>query len=162
MEWMLMPYRKLYALIAGRSSRKEFWMFFLLNVIVYFVFIAIILSLAGGAASMMNVNSMQTAMLGAGFGLAAILIIPLYIWALLTSVAAIAVVIRRFHDLNLSGWLYLAYIVAMFLVAAVTQSLGLYAVLSLALLGLMAVPGTKGPNKYGDDPTNPTSAAVFA
>src|SRR5690349_2625181 len=60
-EWMLMPYRKLYALIAGRSSRKEFWMFFLLNVIVYFVFIVVLLGLAGGAASMMDVNSMQAA-----------------------------------------------------------------------------------------------------
>ena len=90
MEWMLMPYRKLYALIAGRSSRKEFWMFLLLNAIVYLAFSVVLSGLAGGAASMMDVNSMQAAMLGAGVGFAAILIIPLYIWALLTSVAAVA------------------------------------------------------------------------
>ena len=41
MEWMLMPYRRLYALIAGRASRQEFWMFILLNVIVVVAFLAL-------------------------------------------------------------------------------------------------------------------------
>ena len=45
MEWMLMPYRRLYALIAGRASRQEFWMFVLFNVIVAVVFLALFMTL---------------------------------------------------------------------------------------------------------------------
>ena len=41
MEWMLMPYRKLYRLIEGRSSRQEYWMFTFFNVLVLLVVLAI-------------------------------------------------------------------------------------------------------------------------
>jgi|MedtruStandDraft_1076414.scaffolds.fasta_scaffold56381_2 uncharacterized membrane protein YhaH (DUF805 family) len=163
MEWMLMPYRKLYALIAGRSSRKEFWMFVLLNVIVFIAFILLIAMLAGTASlSMTDPTSLQSAMLGAGFGFMAVLILPMYLWLILTGIAGHAVAIRRFHDLNLSGWLYLAFLIAWIVLFIATQSMAVYWIVLLAFLGLMAVPGTKGPNKYGDDSTNPTSAAVFA
>jgi len=158
MEWMLMPYRKLYRLIEGRSSRQEFWMFVLLNVIVAVVFIALFATLIGGAAfagSSGNLNDIGAAMAGVGMMTMVLLLVPMYVWAILTGVASFAVTIRRFHDLNLSGWVYLP-----FLILGAVPLLGF--LVWIALIVVMCLKGTSGPNKYGEDPTNPTSAAVFA
>lgn len=155
MEWMLMPYRKLYALIAGRSSRQEFWMFVLFNVIVAAAFIGLFVALIGGAVLAGDINNMGAAIAGAGFGAMLLLLIPLYLWAILTGVASFAVTIRRFHDLNLSGWVYLPFLV-----------LGAVPLVNflvwIVLIVMMCLKGTAGPNKYGDDPTMPASAEVFA
>lgn len=158
MEWMLMPYRKLYRLIEGRSSRQEFWMFVLLNVIVAVIFIGLFATLIGGAAfagSSGNLNDLGAAFAGVGVVTMIVLLVPMYIWALLTGVASFAVTIRRFHDLNLSGWVYLP-----FLILSAVPLLGF--LVWIALIVVMCLKGTSGPNKYGEDPTNPTSAAVFA
>jgi uncharacterized membrane protein YhaH (DUF805 family) len=32
---------------------------------------------------------------------------------------------------------------------------------SIANLVIMALPGTKGPNRFGDDPLDPVNASVF-
>jgi uncharacterized membrane protein YhaH (DUF805 family) len=155
MEWMLMPYRRLYALIAGRASRQEFWMFVLFNAIVVVVIIGLFTSLLGASVFAGNMNDIGGAMAGAGVVTMFLLLIPIYIWALLTGVASFAVTIRRFHDLNLSGWVYLPFLV-----------LGLVPLLNflvwIALIVVMCLKGTSGPNKYGDDPTQPVEAAVFA
>lgn len=155
MEWMLMPYRRLYALIAGRASRQEFWMFALLNVIVLAVFIALLFVIIGTTASLGNMNDIGAAMAGAGFVTAMLLIVPFYIWALLTAVASFGVTIRRFHDLNLSGWVYLPFLV-----------LGLVPLLNflvwIAFIVVMCLKGTTGPNKYGNDPADASDTAVFA
>lgn len=154
-EWMLMPYRKLYALIAGRASRQEFWMFALFNVVVIAVFLTLFLVLIGGAALAGNFSEVGTAMAGAGMVTMLLLLIPFYIWAVLTALASFAVTIRRFHDLNLSGWVYLPFF-----------ALGMIPIVNflvwIALIVMMCLKGTAGPNKYGDDPTEPASAAVFA
>ncbi|MFA7603124.1 MAG: DUF805 domain-containing protein [Novosphingobium sp.] len=155
MEWMLLPYRRLYALIAGRASRQEFWMFVLFNVIVIAIFAALFLTLVGSAALAGNYSQIGAAMAGAGLVTMVLLIVPLYLWAILTAVASFAVTIRRFHDLNLSGWVYLPFVV-----------LGMIPVLNflvwIVLIVMMCLQGTKGPNKYGDDPTAPAGADVFA
>ena len=69
MEWMLMPFRR-YADFSGRSRRKEFWMFQLLNLIVGAVLYALILgggglamftgavALEGGAATAAQLEAM--------------------------------------------------------------------------------------------------------
>lgn len=158
MEWMLMPYRKLYRLIEGRSSRQEFWMFVLLNVIVAAVFIGLFVAMIGGAAlagSGGNLNDFGTAMAGVGMMTMIVLLVPMYVWAILTGVASFAVTIRRFHDLNLSGWVYLP-----FLILGAVPLLGF--LVWIALIVVMCLKGTSGPNKYGEDPTQPMSAAVFA
>ena len=155
MEWMLMPYRRLYALIAGRASRQEFWMFVLLNVIVVVAFLALFMALIGASAFAGNMNDLGGAIAGAGIVTVVLLLIPMYAWALLTAVASFAVTIRRFHDLNLSGWVYLPFLV-----------LGIVPLLNflvwIVLIVLMCLKGTAGPNKYGDDPTQPVETAVFA
>lgn len=163
MEWMLMPYRKLYRLIEGRASRREFWMFTLLVVLVYIALFAAMLLFAGGAsAALTDPTNLGAMMAGAGVAMV-LLIIPVYAWLLLTGVAAFAVTIRRLHDLNLTGWVYLLY--PLLLIAAAYISPWLALVVVVGWIVAMAWPGTKGPNRYGGDPTDPNAEAgheVFA
>lgn len=155
MEWMLMPYRRLYALVEGRATRQEFWMFVLFNVIVVAVFVTLFIVLVGSAVLAGNYSQIGTAMAGAGMVTMVLLMIPLYIWAVLTGIASFAVTIRRFHDLNLSGWVYLPFLI-----------LGMIPIVNflvwIVLIVMMCLQGTKGPNKYGDDPTDMSGAAVFS
>jgi len=53
--------------------------------------------------------------------------------------------IRRFHDLNQTGWLFLLFVVV--------GQIPVIGILSgLANLIWFIMPGTNGPNKYGPDP----------
>ena len=78
MNWYLEVLKK-YAVFSGRARRKEFWMFFLFNLIITFV-LGFIEVLVGGPG-----------IVGTLYGLA--LLIP-----------SIAVSVRRLHDINHSGW----------------------------------------------------------
>lgn len=171
MEWMLMPYRKLYRLIEGRSSRREYWMFTLFVVLVAIAMVALLMSVAGGIGSLMGGSGDPSALAGGGLGAlmgglgvgAILFFVVFYAWALLTGVASFAVTVRRLHDLNFSGWfIVLFYIV---LVVCALISMWLYWAATIGSIVVMCLPGTKGPNKYGADPTDPTagaSAEVFA
>ena len=108
-----------YANFNGRASRSEYWYFVLAYLIVYVIFFAL-------ASAVPVLGLLGIAFLG--------LIIP-----------AIAVGVRRLHDLDKSGWWYL---------------LGLVPLLGLILLYWFCLPGTPGPNQYGEDPLQPT-ADVF-
>ena len=151
MEWMLMPLRR-YAEFSGRSRRKEYWMFslFLFGVMIVLGGLMV----AGGLPSMMEAQRMGASATPPGpiFWLGAAL---LGVFALAIIVPSIAVVIRRFHDRNLSGWWYLGIIVL-----GMIPVVGFLA--SIAGLVIMCLPGTPGPNRFGPDPLDPTSAEVFA
>jgi uncharacterized membrane protein YhaH (DUF805 family) len=154
MEYMLMPYRRLYRLIEGRASRREFWMFTLFVWIVAVVMIALLIGVAGASALSVG-NGFNPAgygglLAGAGLGMMAFMLI-FYVWALLTGVASISVTIRRIHDLNYSGWfLVLYYVVA--IVAAIISK-WLYLLVLIGGIVVMCLPGTKGANSYGRDST---------
>ncbi len=154
LEWMIMPLKR-YADFKGRSRRKEYWSFTLLVVIVYVVLMA--LMLAGGfpMAAMTN-PEMAAGSMGEGPGVLFWLgagLLGLFVLAII--IPAIAVVVRRLHDRDMSGWWYLGAIVA-----SMIPVVGFLA--SIALLVLMCLPGTPGPNRFGPDPKDPSSAAVFA
>ncbi len=70
-----------YAVFSGRASRKEYWMFFFINVIIGMILWII------------------------GFALHALVLSWLYALALL--VPGVAVGVRRLHDIDRSGWWYL-------------------------------------------------------
>ena len=72
----------------------------------------------------------------------------LAIFVLASIIPAIAVQVRRFHDQDRSGWFVLLNFI---------PYLG-----SLIVLVFMCLEGTKGPNRFGPDPKDPTSAQVFA
>lgn len=151
--WMIMPLKR-YAEFSGRSRRKEYWAFLLLNVIV----IAFLLGFrfgTGGGVSLME--AAQTggplAVYGALFSGVGML---LALWWLGTLIPNIAVNVRRLHDRDMSGWWYLGVFVAAFIPLVGT-------LVSLGYLVLMCLAGTAGSNRFGDDPKNPSAGAeVFA
>ena len=79
MEWYLRVIKENYANFNGRARRKEYWMFFLFNMI--FIFVAAMIDLALGTFPLLYVI----------YGLAVI-------------VPSIAVFVRRLHDTGKSGW----------------------------------------------------------
>ncbi|WP_413111831.1 DUF805 domain-containing protein [Thaumasiovibrio sp. DFM-14] len=77
MEWYLAVLKK-YAVFTGRARRKEYWMFFLVNLVITL------------ALSIVD-NLIGSQLLGSVYSLA--VVIP-----------TIAVTVRRMHDTGRSGW----------------------------------------------------------
>jgi uncharacterized membrane protein YhaH (DUF805 family) len=147
LEWMLMPLKR-YADFSGRSRRKEFWSFFLLNLVVTAVLLGPIYASIFSNMASMQAGSMDPAAAGAlpEMGTGTMLLGALGgLWALGTLIPNIAVTVRRLHDRDMSGWWYLGFIVL-----ALIPIVGLIA--SIAYLVLMCLEGTKGPNRFGPDP----------
>lgn len=146
MEWMLLPLKR-YADFSGRSRRMEYWMFTLFNVLVL-LGLGIVLGAIGYVTGSFQGSTPPTffiILLGiVALGYVAVFLVP-----------SIAVVVRRLHDRDMSGWWYLGIIVASMIPIVGTLA-------SIALLVLMVLPGTPGPNRFGPDPKDPANAAVFA
>ena len=111
MNWYLEVLRK-YAVFTGRARRSEYWYFVLFNFL----------------------NSMVASMIDVTFGLynpetGYGVVNTIYAFAVL--IPALAVGVRRMHDIGKSGWFFLIPLFNIFL--AVT-------------------PGEVGENKYGPDP----------
>ncbi|MGE7777595.1 DUF805 domain-containing protein [Chitinophaga sp. NPDC101104] len=102
----------------GRASRAEFWWFFLFNLIV----------------------SWGISFAGAFVLPAALLSIVSLVVTLIFILPGVAVMIRRAHDVNKSGWYMLIPIYG--LILAITQ-------------------GDQSENKYGPDPYNPDPSFDF-
>jgi uncharacterized membrane protein YhaH (DUF805 family) len=153
LEWMIMPYKR-YFDFKGRSRRKEYWSFVLLGAIIYLVcgglmvaggFSPLALADPGAAAEAMAEPS---AMFYLGLGV-------LGLFGLVTIIPGVMVIIRRLHDRDMSGWWYLGVILA-----SLIPIVGMLA--GIAFLVLMFLPGTAGPNRFGPDPKDPSSAGVFS
>lgn len=142
MEWMLLPYKR-YFDFSGRSRRKEYWMFVLLNIIVAVFASALIFSQV--PMSEEAVLAYQSEGPGAMFYLGVGILV---IFALFTFIPSLAVQIRRFHDQDKSGW---------FMLLGLIPYVG-----GLIVLVFMCIEGTRGPNRFGADPKDPTSSEVFA
>ena len=152
MEWMILPYKR-YADFSGRSQRMEYWMFTLFTVLVTLVLVAAML--AGGnidISDFENPDAMSKLGGTTSFTVGAIL---LGLFWLGTIIPSIAVNVRRFHDRDMSGWWVLGF--------AVLSNLPYIGwIISLGNLVIMALPGTAGSNRFGDDPKDPTNADVFS
>lgn len=120
---MFMPIRR-YADFAGRSGRREYWMFQLLLGVIFFVIMLVLVS-TGGQQTLDD--RFKT---WAGFALLP-LIVPL-----------IAVTVRRLHDLGLRGWW-----LVLFLVGGAIPAIDTIA--ALAYLVVMALPGSRNANRFG-------------
>lgn len=159
MEWMILPFKR-YVDFQGRSRRKEFWMFQLLNLLVAVVlagpfFVSFIGASVANADDPIAQEAALTAMLEGGLGLSAIGLGLYGIYALAAFLPSIAVTVRRFHDRDMSGWWYLGLILA-----GLIPFVGFVG--SIALLVFMVLPGTQGSNRFGPDPKDPYSEDVFA
>lgn len=138
MHWMLMPLRR-YADFSGRSRRKEYWMFFLLNLILALVAwgLLAVTFLAGMSETQMTVVMTPVFAL---YGLAVLAFL----------IPGLAVTVRRLHDTDRSGWMIL--LGAIPLVGAIV------------LLVFYCSEGTHGPNRFGPDPkaAKASGTPVFA
>jgi uncharacterized membrane protein YhaH (DUF805 family) len=126
MHWMLMPLNR-YADFSGRSCRREYWLFTLLQFILL-IFAAIVLVSFG--VSKDEIETSQN-------GIFALVFISV-IYLLVFWVPNISVTVRRLHDQGHTGWLYLIGFI---------PYIG-----GLIIFVMMFLPGTSGPNQYGDDP----------
>ncbi len=136
-----MPLRR-YADFEGRSGRREFWMFGLLNVIVYCLLGGMSLAYFISRASPVDYAPGRSVPV---FGIVGFALLGL--WALVTLIPNLAVQVRRFHDQDKSGWFWLLTFVPY--------------VGSLIILIFMCLEGTRGPNRFGPDPRDPYNANVF-
>ena len=111
----------------GRATRREFWMFNLINcslfaLLCFFIPHQLIQSLAGNLPS----NPSDTI---------SIFFPILFLFAV--SIQSFAVTVRRLHDLNFTGWWSLVYFTGVGLIP---------------LAFLLCIDGTLGYNNYGTDP----------
>ncbi len=130
-----------YATFRGRASRSEFWWFYLFSAIVSLVLELISRPLGltfGGGEYVMGEGAS-----------AAVIVIPgtsvlSTIWSLAVLLPTLAVATRRFHDSNKSAWNWL------WLLAIPLCGVG-----AIILLIWWILPGTRGPNRYGEGPAQP-------
>ena len=118
MNWYL-GVLKQYATFEGRARRKEYWFF-----VLFYILVFLVLSAVDGLTGTYNVD--------AGVGLLG----GLYILA--TLIPSLAVMVRRLHDTDRSGWWVL---------------IGLIPLLGdLVLLVFMCLDSQPGGNRFGPNP----------
>jgi uncharacterized membrane protein YhaH (DUF805 family) len=117
MSWYLQVLKK-YAVFSGRARRREYWFFVLFNVII-----SIVLAI---------IDTMLGMQVGTGVGILSL------IYSLAVLIPALAVSVRRLHDIDRTGW---------WLLIAFVPLIGVLVLLIFALIA-----GTAGDNKYGPDP----------
>lgn len=134
-----------YTNFQGRSRRSEYWWVVLAVAVVFGIGGMISVLIGGGfnSSGTLDLNPIGYLLLGI-LGIAYLgIIIPM-----------IALMVRRFHDLNQTGWLVLVFFV-----------LGLIPLVSLfsgiGQLIWFCMPGTAGPNKYGEDPKGGVDVGAF-
>jgi uncharacterized membrane protein YhaH (DUF805 family) len=123
--WYLEALKK-YAVFSGRSRRTEFWYFVLFNIIV-----TIVLSLIDTLLGTFNILR--------GVGLLS------GIYGLAVLIPTLAVIVRRLHDVDRSGWWILIGLIPL--------------IGAIVLLVFELTPGTPGSNRYGPDPKQATGEA---
>jgi uncharacterized membrane protein YhaH (DUF805 family) len=174
MEWMFLPLKR-YAEFSGRSRRMEYWMFVLFQVLLNIVFWILLTAIGGTALISGDVRGLMAA------GGAIFILCMVYgLIGLALIIPGIAVGVRRLHDTNRSGWWilapfagYVVIIVGTMMAAASPNSPGAGGMLAfvggLVTLGLaillfvfMLLDGTRGPNRFGEDPKGPANQEVFA
>jgi len=119
-----------YVNFEGRATRSEYWWVFLMQLIVYVgVITAMVMMVAGGQS-----EDPSPAFIA--------LVIALVIFALINFLPGLSLAVRRFHDLDQTGWLVLVFMLAGMVIPGA----------GLAQMIWFAVSGTQGPIKYGPDP----------
>lgn len=121
-----------YATFQGRASRSEYW-WFTLAVALVGALLGLIMFLG---------YNQETQQMGSLGYLGAALLGVFYLGIL---IPGIAVLVRRFHDRNMSGWWVLGFVLL-----SLIPFVGIIA--SLAQLVILCLKGTTGENRFGQDP----------
>jgi len=120
-----------YAMFTGRARRKEYWsfvLFYIVTVVAIFLGGSLI-DAAVGNIGPENVRSAPVVTL-AGY----------ILFSLAMLIPGLSVLVRRLHDIGLSGWLVL---------------IGIIPLGGLALLIMALIPTQFGPNRHGPAPLAP-------
>lgn len=130
----------------GRASRSEFWWFFLFQFGITFIlgFIGGFLQAIGTVTHVSSYGYKTTELNGVGT-LGQVILVLAGIITLGLLCPYITVTIRRLHDQDRTGLFALLYLLS-YIGGAV-------------LLVMNAMEGTRGPNQYGPDPTDPNAMA---
>ncbi|NGN98981.1 DUF805 domain-containing protein [Grimontia sp. S25] len=92
MKWLFMAFLN-YAKFSGRATRREFWGFHFLDVIMIFVCLCVDISSAG--YENLTPFSFQAT----------------FLWFVFTFIPLLAVAVRRLHDINKSGaWYFVLFV----------------------------------------------------
>lgn len=108
-----------FANFSGRARRREYWLTYLGLCVVSFGF------------TILQVLSVQSAVLAIFVNVLSIL------WSLFVFIPSLALLVRRLHDINRSGWWVLLCL----------TGIGVFVILVFLFIG-----GTEGENDYGPDP----------
>ena len=133
--------------LRGRVSRQEFWLGYV-GVVVVALILARLLPYASGdlyfiPSDPLDNEAWQDAPLSFGW---------LEFISLVLTWPIIAIYAKRLHDLNLSAW-WLLLLPAVTFVAGMSMFSRLHlAVYCLLILVLGFLPGSHGPNRFGEDP----------
>lgn len=156
--------------LEGRISRKQFWLNYILVMFgLNFVVSFLVVMLTVGFSQLSTLGDVIGVVMFAGLGLIWLLMTLANIWA------AIAVSMKRLHDRNMSGWWVLWFLLAVYggyalgvsmtmnvmgfgaaekIIGALMLITSLIALITqFIIMGFL--PGTVGPNKYGEDPLRP-------
>ncbi len=138
---------KKYATFSGRAPRSEYWY---VSLLCYGVMTA--LGLIYGVVGAMGAGN-PAAMPGMTWGMVLVAFVGA-VFVLGTLLPVLAVSVRRFHDLNLTGWWLLALIVVGFV-----PPIGWLASVTTVVVSIWR--GTSGTNNFGADPLSETNPATF-
>jgi uncharacterized membrane protein YhaH (DUF805 family) len=123
--WYLEALKK-YAVFSGRARRMEYWYFVLFNLIVAIV-LALIDTLLGTTTGVSSFGILSG------------------IYSLAVLIPTLAVLVRRLHDIDRTGWWIFINLIPL--------------VGTIVLLVFALTPGTPGSNRYGPDPKQATGEA---
>jgi len=125
-----------------RSTRSEFWWVALFQIIVAIILMIPVMGAVMAVAMSGELESNPLAIYGAVFSLAGL---PIILFGLVNIIPGIALGVRRIHDFDKSGWLYLIVIFGGWIpIVGILVSIGWIIV--------NFIRGTVGPNRFGDDP----------
>ena len=124
MNWYIEAIKK-YAVFSGRARRKEYWMFFLVNVLI-----AMVIGFFVGMARAIDQNSNTS--------LSTVFSCISSLYSLALFLPALGVSVRRLHDIGKSGWWFFIGFIPL---------IGF-----IWLLVLLGTDGQPGPNLYGPNP----------
>lgn len=117
-----------YAVFQGRASRKEYWMFMLVNIII----VAILVGLGVGLSALVDQPEQM-------FPWTMLVVIALLlIYNLAIFIPSLAVAVRRLHDTDRSGWWILVNLV---------PYIG-----GFVFLIFMVIDSKPGDNRFGPNP----------
>jgi uncharacterized membrane protein YhaH (DUF805 family) len=124
---------KNYAQFNGRARRSEYWGYTLFAVLILLVTIAIDAALFFATSS--GLEGPEPRIFWWGYLTIA--------FALFTFIPGLALTVRRFHDMNFSGWLYFGLAVAGAIIPLVP---------GIAILVITVLDSKPQPNKHGPSP----------